>query len=271
MSIKKYTSGSWVTVPYRKYETATDTITTFPADVIADGQSASAVIKGNMSQSGTPTPSSPIYPTECGDLVASGEHSGQYEIPISSGGTTTNVYLGEVQSTRQIKKLVLTGEETWQNNSNNACCLIYFSSANYGIFTDTDPLIVSNAFAAPHNGQSELYNRTVDYGISFGGSGADRLCIRNKDYELVSDFKAWLAQQYAAGTPVCVWYVLATPTTGIVNEPIRKISTYADSVSVANIPTTGTAEQFDVQTDLKPSEVDLMYHGWHEHSDTKYT
>ena len=31
-----------------------------------------------------------------------------------------------------------------------------------------------------------------------------------------------------------------------------------------------TAEQFDVDTTLKPSEVDLTYHGWHEHSDTKF-
>ena len=60
MSIKKYSSGSWVTVPYRKYETATDTITSLPKTIIGDGQNISAyTIKGNMQQSGTPTPSNP--------------------------------------------------------------------------------------------------------------------------------------------------------------------------------------------------------------------
>ena len=71
MSIKKYSSGSWVTVPYRKYETATDTITSLPQTIIGDGQPISSyTIKGNMSQSGTPTPSNPVYPTECGDKTA---------------------------------------------------------------------------------------------------------------------------------------------------------------------------------------------------------
>ena len=53
MSIKKYSSGQWVDVPYRKYETATDTITTLPTEIIGDGTNASAVIKGNLTQSGT--------------------------------------------------------------------------------------------------------------------------------------------------------------------------------------------------------------------------
>ena len=67
MSIKKYSSGQWVDTTYRKYESATDTITSLPADVIADGQSASANIIGNMQQTGTPSPQSIIMPSECGD------------------------------------------------------------------------------------------------------------------------------------------------------------------------------------------------------------
>jgi hypothetical protein len=79
-------------------------------------------IKGNMSQTGTPTPNSPIYPTECGELETTGAHAGQYKIPISSASTTTPVYLGEVETTRAIKKLVLTGATTeiWVKSSSGA-------------------------------------------------------------------------------------------------------------------------------------------------------
>ena len=93
----------------------------------------------------------------------------------------------------------------------------------------------------------------------------------DSNFTTISALKTWLAAQYAASTPVTVWYVLATPETGIVNEPLMKIGDYADTVTAANVPTTGTPENFDVGTTLKPSEVQLTYHGWHEHTDTKYT
>ena len=98
----------------RKLTTATDTITTLPADVYADGTNATVGLKGNMVQTGTPTPSSPIQPSECGDLETSGAKAGQYKIPILNNSQTTNVYLGEVQTTRKIKKLVFDGTENWE-------------------------------------------------------------------------------------------------------------------------------------------------------------
>ena len=100
-------------------------------------------------------------------------------------------------------------------------------------------------------------------------SDAFNLYIRNTDYTTSSGFKAYLAAQYAAGTPVCVWYVLATPQTTTLNEPIRKIGDYADTVTTNTIPTTSTESTFDVDTTLKPSKVELTYHGWHPHSDKK--
>lgn len=102
--------------------------------------------------------------------------------------------------------------------------------------------------------------------ITFSVDTATALNLTN-----IASVKAWLAAQYAAGTPVTVWYVLTTTETGIVNEPLMKIGDYADTVSATNIPTTGIPETFDVQTTLKPSKVQLTYHGWHEHADTKYT
>ena len=371
MAIKKYSSGQWVDASYRKYETATDTITTLPKTIITDGQSASAIIKGNLSQSGTPTPTSPIYPSETGDktanlwdeiytnisqtiqykpiYVGNGDFtlstttpydsnvanvfllSGNvstgastvgngawlshnvttnsengyitiayrhysnttnpadcqtmlntgstalpyqphgYKIPILSGGVTTPVYLGEVQSTRNIKKLVLTGQETWytkqSSDTSNYAYRFTLNTTNIAYGCLCTHLIVLSSGASDNVCivQNATYNE-----VFYVNLGADIMNAQTSG-NTVEGLKEYLAAQYANGTPVCVWYVLATPTTDILNEPIRKIGNYADSVSVTGIPTTGTAESFDVDTTLKPSEVDLTYHGWHEHTDTKYT
>ena len=92
--MKKYSSGSFVDAAVRVYGTEADTISSFPATIYADGENASAVIYGNMVQTGTPTAASPIYPSECGDLVSS-----NYIIPVISGGVTTNINFSAVQST----------------------------------------------------------------------------------------------------------------------------------------------------------------------------
>ena len=405
-----YSSEAWHTIPYRKYGTEADTITTLPKTIIADGTSATATIKGNLSQSGTPTPSSPIYPSEVGNKTAnlfnkngevlagngsavniiatgiktivqsqggnrystlkldnellgktititanitqSASNKGQirlfyvngryatssitaittagqtgyitrtytmpssipsgsdgiaivlsadrdgdgdvgdyveyadlmivegstapseyipygYKIPILSGGTTTPVYLGEVQSERQIKKLVLTGQEDWVNagNAGHSWRIEPSDIKRSSSQTVVADIICSHYSATQFN---TVYNgRDTGIGVP---STANWIAICDLNISSVSDFTQYLAGQYSAGTPVTVWYVLATPTTGIVNEPLRKIGTYADSISnVASIPTSSGSQTFDVDTTLKPSEVDLTYHGWHEHSDKKYS
>jgi hypothetical protein len=103
--------------------------------------------------------------------------------------------------------------------------------------------------------------------LLISSSGNNYFYINDENYASLNAFKAYLAQQYAAGTPVCVWYVLATPTTGIVNEPIRKINTYADSVSGITIPVTAGANTLSIGTTLQPSEVTATYKGWHPVTD----
>ena len=364
MSIKKYTNDSWVSASYRKYGTETDSITTLPATIIGDGTPISSyTIKGNMEQSGAPTPSSPIYPSECGERtenlwngdeitriqvtsdasierygiafsgsvfslclisdtqvfykIKTGDTYGEpiqllvdvaititmtdnqtlmvygqnqlllkqaaiqvnngstilpyepygYKLPITLGSATTNIYLGEVQSTRRIKKLVLTGEEvTWGSYINDRGRFIVSPP---DILSGTDRGLVfsdryNNAYKVP-----ELNNNSVENAIAIY---EDKIYIYTTgDYTTLTSFKSYLAAQYAAGTPVTVWYVLAEPETAVVNEPLRKIGDYVDSVSGTGLATSGTAQEFDVGTALKPSEADLTYHGWHEHDDTKFT
>jgi len=72
--------------------------------------------------------------------------------------------------------------------------------------------------------------------------------------------KAYLASEYAAGTPVTVWYVLETPTEGIVNEPLYKIGDYADELTTTTpIPTAKGSNTLTVDTTVQPSEVSITY------------
>lgn len=264
--MKKYSSGSFVAAAYGVYGSEADTITSFPATIYADSENASATIYGNMQQSGTPTPTTPIYPTECGELVSS-----SYTIPIVSGGVTTSIDFNSVQSTRQIKKLVMTGLEDWSISSSwkKATTSVFYRAIN-DIKTESNYVryVVSSHLSS--GSRDEIYNNDIDL---IGTSGSNTLTVRISDVvaTTVSDFKTYLQQQYTNGTPVTVWYVLATPTTGIVNEPIRKIGDYVDSVAAAAIPTTAGSQTFNIDTTLKPSSVSLTYTGWHTHTDKQYS
>lgn len=369
-SIKKYNGSSFENAAIRKYSIATDTLTTLPSNLYADGNLATVGLVGNMQQTGAPTPQNPISPSETGEMtgnlcdednlnqgyynntppfafngdnryrcfslsLTAGTYSilvygsnipmrlmrvssnslgigtvstdnepytfdltvsetvyisfrntdtstdftgltvmmnagntvlpyepyGQYKIPILSNSTTTNVYLGEMQTTRKIKKLVFTGQENWQRQT-------YEHTNIINLF-----LAIDNAM-----GNSPIYSNIVTYYSDAGITNDSRANVGKvnstgfnllidlslSDFSSIDTFKIYLRQQYAAGTPVTVWYVLATETTGIVNEPLRKIGDYADTVSGISIPTITGKDSFDVLTTLKPYEVSLAYTGWHD-------
>lgn len=175
-----------------------------------------------------------------------------FKIPITSGGVTTNIYLGEVQTTRQIHKIVIDGSEIWSNTTDS----VFISKSN---FSDL-----------PILGQSALYcthfpNDTT--GMVNGSSW----WLRTYGYTDLATWRQFLYNQYAAGTPVTVWYVLETPTTDIVNEPLMKIGDYADSISnAASIPTTDGANSITIDTTVQPSEFTATWTGWHDSSVQEY-
>lgn len=365
MNFKKRVNGSWADIPHYIHNTSTDTITTLPADIYANAATATVGLKGNMSQTGTPTPDNPIMPQETGErtgnlfdedytgissslkyvpvyvgngsftlsttcpiiegaatlfFLAGNVQSGAssvsngvyknrpitvassngyvtvvyryvsyatgscdprnektmlntgstalpyepygYKIPISSASTTTPVYLGEVESTRRINKLVLTGEENI-TSSHTDIGLYNIPVTDYLKIVDTTTNVCSHYKASINvNGWSDV----TDMSCRFYGnmsSPSKLLYIRDSSYTSIADFKAYLAQQYAAGTPVTIWYILTEPETGIVNEPLRKIGEYADEVSNISIPVTTGGDTISVGTTLQPSEVTVNYKGWH--------
>lgn len=185
-----------------------------------------------------------------------------YKLPLTVNGVEYPIYLGKVETTRRIKKLVLTGEEDIAIKSGNAKWFIPI--ADMRLPTTASILWFCSHYQAVANNAPWA---SYDYVISWSTVdtvSSKGLRIRDVNFltgTTVADFKSYLAQQYAAGTPVTVWYVLAEPETAIVNEPLMKIGDYADTVSLAQagvtIPTVNGENVLDVPTEVPPSEVTI--------------
>lgn len=187
------------------------------------------------------------------------EPYGMYKISISSNGValspmyfsqqlmdingTVDNYVSTGTATYNINKKVFDGSEDWQIEMTDNFYMNTPLSGNTGratvlcthqVSTSSSYITGENCFISP-SGRFNFTTSAVTH--------------------TVNDFKTWLQQQYANGTPVTVYYVLATPTTETVTAP--------------SIPTTGGEVSIDVDTTVKPSEFDLTYHGWHEHQPKK--
>lgn len=203
-------------------------------------------IKGNMQQSGTPTPSAPIYPTECGTLVTEGTYSGEYEIPVQCNDILSSIYtaeplrkIGDYTDKKSesveykvIKKLVLTGQETWNISGSGTAARFYIPVSDA---IGSSPLICSHFVNGTQTtpGNCEI---TASKNLVFNNSGIATVTL---------DWKAYLQQQYANGTPVTVWYVLATPTTTAISAP-SIITDIGDNT-------------LSVLTEAQPSEMQVVY------------
>jgi hypothetical protein len=66
---------------------------------------------------------------------------------------------------------------------------------------------------------------------------------------------------YLSSNPITIWYVLAEPETGIINEPLHKIGDYADTISYAQsgveISTTKGFNTITTDTTVLPSNIEV--------------
>ena len=153
-----------------------------------------------------------------------------YVVPIEVDDTKITVPLNTTQSIRQIQKLVLTGDETWTYLTGGKFWIPARGYMKNGMITVCTHYIgTTNA-----SGSSAFSNGTIGF-----YNTNNRLIICDTSFNNETTFKQYLQQQYQAGTPVTVYYVLAEPQTTTLNEPLMKIGDYADSVTYSsNIPTT---------------------------------
>ena len=185
-----------------------------------------------------------------------------YKITISNGQQTTNIYLGSTQVTWRIKKLVFNGTEVWSKNSSSPNNYLYYIS-----YSSILPLAVEKADIICTHFIEQRYPPVDAIGVNTKNN-YNQLYVNFGEIlnsqplgNTPSGVKQFLAAQYAAGTPVTIWYVLATPETAVVNEPLMKIGNYADSLSVdVEIPLSQNAKNnIDIDTTVKPSSASFTY------------
>lgn len=286
--------GTWNEVGYKKYGTETETFSSLPHEVIGDGTAISAwSLKGNMAQSGTPTPSNPVYPQEVGEKTA---NLFNYET-MSDGGS------GYLKSDGTI-----TSSSTWNytdyipcNGTNFVLSKVGGGSAAICFYDNTKEFIYGQAYQTGGAGtladiictvpQTAKYIRFTYANSSQGSPAIDLSTIMLSENTAAVNF-----EPYGYKIPISF---NQTTYNIYITEPLRKsldgsnvydelssngtltrrvdengdalATPTTEQVTVPTLTTTGTPEQFNVLTTLAPSEVSLTYHGWHEHQDTKYS
>lgn len=165
-------------------------------------------VQGRTAQtgSGTPAPDN-IRPISFVSAVA-GEHLGvEYSIPLTSplcsGDTLRTNINRECVETRSTGVLVLDGTEAWEMSQDDPTTRFVLSGAAVGCSGVAAGQICSHYVAASY--------ATID--LRFYAAANGTVFIHHKAHTDPAAFKAYLAAQYAAGTPVTIVYSLAAPVT----------------------------------------------------------
>ena len=206
-----------------------------------------------------------------------------FKIPISSGGVTTNVYLGSTQTIRQIGKYIFDGSNifTTQRSAYRNNTALFATTVMTGTGITNRPSM-NNYFVVPSSGTnpqgldyacsgfhtSDLFSNYYYLRVPYDVIG---MTDSNTDNEFITALNSWLSSLYNSDNPMIAYYALATAETAAVNEPLMKIGDYADTLSnAASIPTTEGANSITVDTTVQPSEFTATWTGWHDASVKEY-
>lgn len=125
--------------------------------------------------------------------------------PLAKIGNYADVVDYKTQTvTRRVRKLVLTGTEIFTKAASNPVFTLTLS----GINSESGITTVSTHYKSQNNvsGTGNVGNLSVAV-----RRGYSTLYIGDDSFTTAADFKAYLAAQYEAGTPVTIWYVLRDP------------------------------------------------------------
>ncbi len=164
-----------------------------------------------------------------------------YKIQLSSANTTTPIYLGEVETTRQVKKQVVTISRIIESGTPNMKIAIV--ALDTSLVSPRTALSTVVPYGSASTPETFYYVNANNIGIV----GA----VGDTDEQIIAKYEGSI-----------LYYGIAE-TTGIVDEPLMKIGKYADTVSCeqagVEIPTNKGSTTLDVLTTVKPSNVSIKY------------
>lgn len=283
--MKKYTSSEFVTTKYGIYKAAQDIITSLPATIIGNGSNVSPwTIKGNMTVSAA-----------CGDKTANlcpmiFSHTGVVDDVGAIGSYDTRLWSKKIPvSASQSYYVVIDG--TASNDEELSFNRIIEYDAN-GVFISRINVInlTSTSFTTSANCRYVVLDiRTRTLTVNISASDIHTLMLNTGSTALPYE-------PFGYKIPILCG---ETTNTIYISEPLRKaldgsglydtiessgvLTRRVDSsgdalatptteqIAVPTISTTAGAQAFNIDTTLKPSEVDLTYTGWHMYDDKKYS
>ena len=156
--------------------------------------------------------------------------------------------------TRQIKKVVLTGQEDWSRNTTAVSGISFFVLAITDALANIAP-VCTHYVGSDVRIWRELQTNEITVSI-ISGSTQRMVVNTGAAYTETEEFKTYLQQQYAADTPVTIWYVLAEPTTETIIVPAGLSGTVDGFLTQATTPTPAnpvypTANTVSVFSDTK--------------------
>ena len=152
---------------------------------------------GTGTQSGTPTPDNPIEPVfyQQGNMVLRkvGDYADSYD------ATTGKI-------TRNVGVLTLRKNLSWYTNGRTGYFYLDMPTAPYQdslrTYNTHFPVTLVNSTAATGNVKMAMFT---------SGNGTELILIHWDEKTTLAAWQNWLEDQYAAGTPVIIYYPLATP------------------------------------------------------------
>lgn len=222
-------------------------------------------IYGNTVQNSTPSPDNPVEIQSVGDLVTDGEYAGKYKIPVVASTEnnvpkTTNIYLDEPLRKigdyadvidferggveRKIGKLVFTENEIFRNTTYN---MSLFMLDMKGYLRKEEITSLSSHYQPQKNVTG--YKLVADMRCTFYANSANLSSsvayIRDSRFSTIDNFKAYLKEQYDAGTPVTVYYALAESRT--------------ENLTLPQLHTLNGMTIITTDTEIKPSDIEITY------------
>lgn len=187
----------------------------------------SVIAYGKCTQSGTPAPATPVDIVCNNGTVKVSEQTVYVEgtpevITVAGGGTEQTASVADLFATGEYEDTqnVMTGTITRNVGIKVFDGTEQYSVMNYGYATDELSDFPNENFVplCTHFVGKTTASSTADtVRLYFTSGGVPRTYFfvdqTVDDFSTVDKFKAWLAAQYAAGTPVIVVYPLATPQT----------------------------------------------------------
>lgn len=203
-----------------------------------DNKLFSWIVKGNMQQTGTPTPAAPIYPTEFNlSAINCNNHTTSISCePLRKIGDYTD-YKSESVEYRVIKKYEFTGQET------DLRIAAAITATNAIQLPTTQSDYKREPFICSHMPVTNSSSSPSTHG--FYGQFLTICFAKSMELDTLEKMRTYLQQQYAAGSPLTVWYVLSTPTTTAAATP--------------DITTDAGENELTVTADLQPSDMQIVY------------